>query len=354
MERAGNETLGFHKIWFLNLKKRYDRTDAVALQSYMSGIDVEDFPGVEKEMISPAGMPPTDRPGSLKVSELGCYRAHANVWSQVIRKRLPPVLILESDAAWDINIRSIMSNMNRYFVEFLRDLNSTILPSAGYGWTPPKPLNNLTSDAKRARTGIEYNPDDPWLSEHWDVFSIGQCFETPNGAPYIIYPDRDVPPGREYNGYTMKYERVLRVSGGFTCTTSYAISQTGAAKLLLRSSINLGLPVDLLIRHLIMENRLVAYSVVPTVIAQWEYAGGIGMEQRGAQSDIRGGDEKSIDENTPMPGWKDVWRRRSVWITKSHHPDVSFRNMGLTVAWDRIFGRDRVPTDDEWKRGSED
>ena len=56
----------------------------MALQAYMSGLEIEDYPAVEADMIDPVGMPPTHRPGKLKTGEKGCWRAHANVsfvWS---------------------------------------------------------------------------------------------------------------------------------------------------------------------------------------------------------------------------------------------------------------------------------
>ena len=41
---AGNGTLGFHKIYYINMRARHDREDAMALQSYISGIETTDFP----------------------------------------------------------------------------------------------------------------------------------------------------------------------------------------------------------------------------------------------------------------------------------------------------------------------
>ncbi|KAH8891168.1 hypothetical protein GQ53DRAFT_649004 [Thozetella sp. PMI_491] len=336
-ERAGNETLGFHKIWVINFKKRWDRADAIALQSYMSGIDIDDFPAVGPDMISDSGMPPTSLPAVLTVAELGCYRAHANIWAKVIREKLPPVLILESDAAWDINIRHIMSNMNRYFHDFLQQTNSTAVASGKF--RPNITHSETLEEGLNKSPLIRYNPDDPWLSDHWDVLSIGQCFETPNGAPDMTYPDPYVPPYKRYNDYLAGNERVIRTSGGFTCLTAYAVSQTGAAKLLLRGAIDLSIPVDLMIRQMIMDGDLVSYSVMPTIMAQWEYAPDIGMQARGAQSDIRGGEVQALAKDASMPGWDKIRKTKSVWVTKWHHPDVAFQNMGLQVVWEKVLGK---------------
>lgn len=79
MLNAGNSTLGFHKILYINMRARHDREDAMALQTYISGLETTDFPAVEADLIDPVGMPPTHRPSILKVGEKGCWRAHANV-----------------------------------------------------------------------------------------------------------------------------------------------------------------------------------------------------------------------------------------------------------------------------------
>ncbi|KAL2264219.1 hypothetical protein VTK26DRAFT_51 [Humicola hyalothermophila] len=363
MENAGNSTLGFHSIYYINMKARYDREDAAVLQAYLSGIEYENFPAVEADMIVPVGMPPTHRPTVLKVGEKGCWRAHANIWSEMVRYKLPPVLILESDATWDINIRPIMSNLNKYFVEFLRKINSTAVHDPSWGSKNNRRLkrdlpaddndvandnNNHTDKADASAAGnhtapstpqIQYNPDDPWLSEHWDLFSIGQCFEASEDKDInLIFPDPHVPADRDYYGQTLNHERVVRKSFGIVCTTAYAISHTGAAKLLMRSAVDLDNPVDLLIRRLTRSGDLVVYSVQPPVIAQWEYRGDIGMNERGAQSDINGGPPKDTPKDAIMEGWDDVKRTGSVWQTKKHQTDVVFERMALDVAWQEILG----------------
>jgi hypothetical protein len=273
----------------------------------------------------------------------------------MVRKKLPPVLIMESDATWDINIRPIMADLNKNFVQFLRRINSTAVHDPSWGSKNNRRAlerrnakhKNATMEARPNHTAsapspappIEHNPDDPWLSEHWDVLSLGQCFETPQDKDInLIYPDSHVPEGRDYWGRILGHERVIRKSGGMTCTTAYAISHTGAAKLLLRSAIDLDNPVDLLIRRLTLSHDLVAYSVQPPIIAQWEYRHDIGMDQRGAQSDINGGKHKDTPADADMEGWNDVSKTGSVWVTKRHHRDVAFDKMALHVAWEQIMG----------------
>lgn len=259
MTAAGNRTLGFHSIKFINLPTRYDRLDAVTLQSYLSGIDIEEYPAVEAKMISDTGMPPTSNPQRLNRGEKGCWRAHANIWSEIIRKKLPPVLILESDVAWDINLRSIMGLFNKHFTRFLQQVGSRPLYQAGFSTSSNtgqhRPVGRPWRDhegvklerSRETYSAVTPNPDDPWHSEHWDLLFLGQCldFQKKPGF-YLKYSDPFVTAGKDYFGERLGHERVLHQSGGIACTTAYAITRRGAAKLLLRSAINLDSPVDLI------------------------------------------------------------------------------------------------------------
>lgn len=114
----------------------------------------------------------------------------------------------------------------------------------------------------------------------------------------------------------------------------------------MRSAIDLDNPVDLLIRRLTRSGDLVAYSVMPPIIAQWEYRGDVGMNERGAQSDINGGPPRDTPKDAEMKGWDTVNQSGSVWQTKGHHHDVAFERMALTVAWKEILGEAKLA--DSW------
>lgn len=243
------------------------------------------------------------------------------IWSQMLRDKTPAVLILESDAAWDVQVRAIMRNLNQHFTYLLSAVQSKTLPNPTFsGGGGPLVLD----------------PSDPWHSTHWDLLSLGQCFEDPkNKDTAVRYPDPHVKPGNDYFGDTLGAERVVRQSGGIVCTTAYAVSQAGAAKLLLRSAVDLDNPVDLVMRRMILSGDLVTYSVTPTVFAQWEYMDGIGMYERGANSDIQGANsEGALD----LAGWETVKKTGSVWQNKHGHPSIAFENMALEKAWSLIIG----------------
>ncbi|KAJ6785734.1 hypothetical protein PWT90_07108 [Aphanocladium album] len=245
----------------------------------------------------------------------------------MLRDKTPAVLILESDAAWDVETRAIMRNLNQHFTYFLDAINSKVLANPGFQGRTMQPP---------AGSGLALNPDDPWHSGHWDLFSLGQCFEdSANSNTALRYPDEHIKPGNDYFGDGLGAERVVRLSGGIVCTTAYAVSQTGALKLLLRSAIDLDNPVDLVMRRMIKSGDLVTYSVMPTVFGQWEYKDYIGMAERGANSDIHGGDS---DGALNLTGWDDVKKTGSVWRDRQDHKDVAFKSMALDKAWGIVFG----------------
>lgn len=79
-DAAGNSTMGFGAAYYINLPDRFDRADAMVLQSYLTGVDVVEAPGVLVDRIKTRGMPPSHLVGSgLKPEEKACWRAHANV-----------------------------------------------------------------------------------------------------------------------------------------------------------------------------------------------------------------------------------------------------------------------------------
>ncbi|KAM3500091.1 hypothetical protein MY11210_009551 [Beauveria gryllotalpidicola] len=333
IDAAGNATLGFGSIQFINLPGRFDRLDAATLQAWLSGIDITETRGVLAAEINDVGMPPEHGP-QLKQTEKGCWRAHANIWSQMLRDKTPAVLILESDAAWDVEVRESMRLLNQHFTHLLGTVQSTPIPNRSFLARPP----STSSASPRSAAAASPHPDDPWQSTHWDLLSLGQCFDEPAHDKDISgrYPDPHVAPGIDYAGSALGAERVVRLSGGIVCTTAYAVSQTGAAKLLLRSAVNLDNPVDLVMRRLIHAGDLVTYSVIPTVFAQWEYLDHIGMRERGANSDIRSPDSDGAPID--LTGWETVKKTGSVWRKKEGHPSIAFKDMALERAWALILG----------------
>lgn len=50
---------------------------------------------------------------SLRPSQLGCWRSHADVWKRVVAENLLTALVLEDDADWDVEIQESMGYLSR-------------------------------------------------------------------------------------------------------------------------------------------------------------------------------------------------------------------------------------------------
>lgn len=318
----------------------------------------------------------------------------------MLRRNLPTVLILESDAAWDVNIRPIMVRLSEEFGAFLRTSGSQPLYRDSTKNDNNKNKNNndnhnrggsRTSKQAQSPTKRDLadgNGDDPWHSSHWDVFAFGPCYdELKLPSTYHQYHDPFGPLSAALSLSTSSQpndtegsarDRIIYRSGGPVCTTAYAITKRGAAKLLARTAMNLNAPLDMIIRHMVQRDELAAYGTIPTVMAQWDYVGRIGMESRGpngAGSDIfrgpgqnnhdrQGGKENKIGHNKPketieikeeegekkkkqeeeddeMDGWEDVMETKTVWTLKPNQPHALFEEMALQKAWAKIFSTDK-------------
>ncbi|KAM3427263.1 hypothetical protein MY4824_009558, partial [Beauveria thailandica] len=217
MDAAGNATLGFGSIQFINLPGRFDRLDAATLQAWLSGIEITETRGVLAAEINDVGMPPEHMMVSLKTEEKGCWRAHANIWSQMLRDKTPAVLILESDAAWDVEVRESMRLLNQHFSRLLDIVRSTPLPNRSFLHRPSTSATPRSAAAAAAAPPPPppppppAHPDDPWQSTHWDLLSLGQCWEDPAHRNVSVrYPDPHVAPGVDYWGSALGAERGLR------------------------------------------------------------------------------------------------------------------------------------------------
>ncbi|ODQ63777.1 hypothetical protein NADFUDRAFT_84365 [Nadsonia fulvescens var. elongata DSM 6958] len=311
---AGNSTLGFDKIKVINLPHRYDREDAISMQSMASDIDYEMVLGVYAKDLQDSGLPPASRPltgeGSNEKNAKACFRAHANIWRQMLDEKWGSALILEADAAWDVEIRAIMQRVSYA----LKDL------------TDKYPLSS--SEAMPTER-------DPYNLAKWDIIMVGHCNEKDkHGDEYIVFPDPDSPIGKSYKDTPLNDQRVIRRSGGTVCTTAYAISPSGALKLLLRSAIDLDSPVDLIIEGMVQEGTLISYSVHPPPFAQWQYEEHLGAD--GHNSDIRSVESKSDDKSAEA--WKKVHETMNVWRLGSRYQDSTFRHPAFGALKKMAFG----------------
>lgn len=98
-----NSTLGFQKIYVLNLPHRLDKKDELTLMGLASDIKVDFLTTQLVENLKDVGLPhhgPVAYPGVI-----GCWRAHADTWQQMISERVTSALIMEDDNDWDVDIK---------------------------------------------------------------------------------------------------------------------------------------------------------------------------------------------------------------------------------------------------------
>lgn len=292
-EAAGNETLGFQKIIFLNLPSRHDLSDAMALQADLSGLqwDVEDSVLADSIDDGKTGYPPSSNQyGTLPTdrghrAQWACARSHANVWKLILKEGWENALILEGDAAFGIDIRKQSERM-------------------------AKALNKLSGD--RA-LGLNATKSHPWGSS-WDMIYFGACGEGNDFSDiFNVYED----PGSVSFRYDFSLvesfdigvgKRTIRKSGTPGCTTGYAISRRGARRMLVRQAIDSDMPIDIMIQSEIGKGNIESFTVWPPIMVQWIYKRGLGGSVR--DSDIYNGEgESSYDETV----WADVHETRNVW-----------------------------------------
>jgi Glycosyltransferase family 25 (LPS biosynthesis protein) len=51
---------------------------------------------------------------SLTPAKLGCWRAHANLWSRMLSEHITTALIVEDDADWDVNVHDNFALVARH------------------------------------------------------------------------------------------------------------------------------------------------------------------------------------------------------------------------------------------------
>lgn len=85
------------------MPERTDKRDAFALAASLSGFKYNITDGVNGTTVSPKAQPATmDR----ATGEVGCWRAHLNVWEKMVRDNVASTLVFEDDADWDIGLRA--------------------------------------------------------------------------------------------------------------------------------------------------------------------------------------------------------------------------------------------------------
>ncbi|KAL8936646.1 MAG: hypothetical protein Q9211_004090 [Gyalolechia sp. 1 TL-2023] len=224
VEALHNETLGFEKVYVINLAKRTDKLDAIRLAASVTGFNLEVIPGQLGAEMSPKALPGPFKEGEMRDSIVGCWRSHMQAAHNIVNNRLSSALIFEDDADWDVSFRSQLLNF-----------------ATGSQWL----LN----------TPAGHTPHSPY-GDDWDLLWLGHCALSPfktdprrvlfeNDPSTTPFKHRfnlgEIPDMTHYDNTT----RIMYATNGGTCLYAYALSYRGAQKILFHLSMSYyNRPVD--------------------------------------------------------------------------------------------------------------
>ncbi|KAI4283599.1 MAG: hypothetical protein L6R35_005113 [Caloplaca aegaea] len=212
-----NETLGFEKVYVINLPKRTDKLDAIRLSASVTGFNFDVIQGQNGADMSPKALPGpfNDSPGRDAI--VGCWRSHMQAAHTIVNNRLSSALIFEDDSDWDVSFRM---QLLRFATgsQWLLDTPPGSTPHSPYGddwdllWLGHCALAPIETDSRRVVL-----ENDPSTTPFKHRFNLGAI------------PDMTI-----YDNTT----RVVYASDGGTCLYAYALSYRGAQKILFHLSMS--------------------------------------------------------------------------------------------------------------------
>ncbi|KAM0714709.1 hypothetical protein Q7P37_009760 [Cladosporium fusiforme] len=269
-EVTSNETLGFERIFVLNLPSRPDRRDSMSLAAAYIGLEVEFVNGVDQfdNKVLPPGEiidAPTWITSKVSFSDI-IGGAHLTLDS-IVERKVTSALVLEDDIDWDIRIKSQMAT-------FAKAAKSLTVPRRPVGSQLDETYPSPDTDQGQNDLDLDDCPameptDSPYGDTSiWDVLWVGHCgcrfpragdLGTPRSR-IVISNDKTVPEHRhldmefgtdellkEYPVHT----RVVSRARTNTCSLAYGVSQAGARRLLYELGIHkMNAPFDLMLRSI--------------------------------------------------------------------------------------------------------
>ncbi|MCJ1369198.1 hypothetical protein MMC20_000407 [Loxospora ochrophaea] len=213
-----NETLGFQKIFVLNMPERSDKRDSISLAASLTGIELNFVSGVNGSTVPTKALPKGQESRKMSDRTIGSWRAHMDAIRLIVEQNLGSALILEDDADWDVNVKSQLADFAR---------GSRYL------------LGNSTDAATFSPYG-----------DGWDLLWVGLCHD---GIPkkdgedkrvFVIEGDETSVVHKKLHMNNPEilenypeHSRIVHMVGGPICTFGYALSRTGAQKVLYALSV---------------------------------------------------------------------------------------------------------------------
>ncbi|KAL8935790.1 MAG: hypothetical protein Q9216_005259 [Gyalolechia sp. 2 TL-2023] len=274
IEALQNDTLGFEKVYVINLPKRTDKLDAIRLAASVTGFNLEVVPGQLGAEMSPKALPGPFKEGEMRDNIVGCWRshmqaAHKSNSGSIVNNRLSSALIFEDDADWDVSFRSQLLSFATGS-QWLLDTPQGHIPHSPYGddwdllWLGHCALAPIDTDPRRVLF-----ENDPSTTPFKHRFNLGK-----------------IPDMTHYDNTT----RIMYASNGGTCLYAYALSYRGAQKILFHLSMSYyHRPVDFGIREMCEDKarNFRCVGVFPQMVDSHRGAGSSSKD-----SDISHGEEQ--------------------------------------------------------------
>ncbi|KAI4120958.1 MAG: hypothetical protein LQ338_006653 [Usnochroma carphineum] len=270
-----NSTLGFERVFVINLPERYDKLDAFSLASSLTGFTHDVIEGIKGSTVVNKTLPTLENLPKKERSRdniVGCWRAHMNFAQKVVRERISTALVLEDDSDWDVSFRDQLADL---------------------------------ATGSRYISGTPTTPRSPY-GDDWDFLWLGHCSAQQDPADqrrFVIENDDTVPPPNHrvnFNkvpdlnglGYDNSTRMVFRANNG-VCLYSYALSYRGAQKVLRwQNHVTVFNPIDMAIGYQCRDDpNFKCIAVFPQLVDSHKAAG-----PQSRDSDIGSFDPKNIRE----------------------------------------------------------
>ncbi|KAI9729348.1 MAG: hypothetical protein M1834_006871 [Cirrosporium novae-zelandiae] len=216
-----NKTLGFGKIYSINLPERTDKRDAQTLAASYTNLKIDFMKGVKGSEVPDKAVPFGTNRSLIWETNVGSWRGHMNAIRTIVEEPLGSALIIEDDVDWDLTVHQQLQQFSQAAMH-LQVPNSV------------------------------QNEDNPYGTE-WDLLWLGHCgehfpetiepkLEDPDLRKFVIENDPTVPSFNHVSGFVdwksyKEHTRFVHTTGGPICTFGYALSHEGARKVLYNLSI---------------------------------------------------------------------------------------------------------------------
>ncbi|EFE39092.1 LPS glycosyltransferase, putative [Trichophyton verrucosum HKI 0517] len=267
-----NSTLGFERIYVVNLPSRTDRRDAIVLLAAVSGIKLHWVDGIRGENVVDKALPPPATHQYFKAANIGSWRGHLDALSDepsIVENNINTALIFEDDADWDIRIKSQL----RDFALASRALVQPLSGGEHLAYADPTFLDPRNSPGALKEIHINNDTIPPVNSpygDNWDILWPGHCgVNFPD--PALRDVGKDIPKGRviqrndptvpeqkhlvlfpgneEFKTVFPPHTRVFHHAMTPVCSLVYGVTQKSARRLLYEFGVKkFNAPYDLMLR----------------------------------------------------------------------------------------------------------